>query len=83
MGQQRDEILAAAEIDEDGIADRPGMAAAAVAAVGMHRQDAGGRFAPLRRLDLDGQAIFMAGPVDPDLIADHRAPPTAQPAQTI
>ena len=71
MRQQRDEVLAAAEIDENGVAHGAGMAAAAVAAVGMDRQHAGGRFEPLRRLDLDRQAIFVAGPVDPDLVADH------------
>src|SRR5260221_558405 len=47
------------------------MAAAAVAAVGMDCQHAGCRFAPLRGLDLDRQAIFMAGPVDSDLVADE------------
>ena len=70
MGQQRDEVLAAAEIDEHGIADGAGLAAAAVAAIGMDRDHAGRRFASLRRLDLDRQAIFVAGPVDPDLVAD-------------
>ena len=48
------------------------MAAAAVTAIGMDRHHAGGRFAPLRRLDLDRQPIFVAGPVDPDLVADHQ-----------
>src|SRR5882757_8004803 len=46
------------------------MPAAAVAAVGMHRHYSGSRFAALGGLDLDRQTIFMAGPVDPDLIAD-------------
>ena len=71
MRQQRDEVFAAAEIDENGVAHGAGLAAAAVAAVGMDRHHAGGRFAPLGRLDLDRQAIFVGGPVDPDLVADH------------
>ena len=52
--------------------DGAGLAAAAVAAIGMDRHHAGGRFASLRRLDLDRQAIFVARPVDPDLVADHQ-----------
>jgi hypothetical protein len=47
------------------------MAAAAVAAVRMNRQYAGPRFNSVGRFDLDRQAIFMAGPVDPDVVADE------------
>jgi hypothetical protein len=36
----------------------------------MNRDHARSGFASIRGLDLDGQAIFVAGPVDPDLIAD-------------
>src|SRR5882724_13186295 len=71
MHQQSYEVLAAAEIDENGVAHGTGMAAAAVAAVGMDRQHTGCRFAPLGGLDLDRQAIFMAGTVDPDLVTDE------------
>src|SRR4051794_16963435 len=46
------------------------MSAAAVAAVRMHGHDAGCRFRPLWRFDRNRQPILMAGPVDPDLIAD-------------
>ena len=70
MRQQRDQIFAAAEIDVDGIAHGAGLAATAVAAVGMDRQDAARRFASIGGLDFNGQAIFVAGPVDPDLVAD-------------
>ena len=72
MRQQGDQVLAAAEIDVDGIAPGGGLAAAAVAAVGMNRHHAGGRFDAFGRLHLDGQAVFVIGPVDPDLVADHQ-----------
>ncbi len=72
MRQQRDEVLALPEIDENGVTQSAGLAAAGVAAIGMDGQHAGGRSAPLRRLDLDRQAIFVGRPVDPDLVADHK-----------
>ena len=71
MRQQRDEVLALPEIDENGVAQSAGLAAAGVAAIGMDGHHAGGRFAPFRRLDLDRQAIFVGRPVDSDLVADH------------
>ena len=52
--------------------DGAGLAAAAVAAVGMDRDHARCRFAALRGLDLDRQAIFVGGTVDPDLVADDQ-----------
>ena len=72
MRQQRDEVLALPEIDENGITQRAGLAAAGIAAIGMDGHHARGRFGPLRRLDLDRQAIFVGRPVDPDLVADHQ-----------
>jgi hypothetical protein len=54
MRQQGDQVLAAAEIDEHRIALGGGLAAAAVASVGMHRHDTGGRFDAFRRLHVDG-----------------------------
>src|SRR5258705_1755234 len=71
MGQQRDEVLALPEIDENGITQSAGLTAAGVTAVGVNRHHARSRFAPLRRLDLDRQAIFVRRPVDSDLVADH------------
>jgi hypothetical protein len=72
MREQRDEVLALPEIDENGVTQSAGLAAAGVAAVGMDGHHARGRFAALRRLDLERQAIFMGRPVDPDLVADHQ-----------
>src|SRR5882672_1834655 len=71
MREQRDEVLALPEIDENGITQRAGLAAAGVAAVGVDGHHTRGRFAPLRRLDLERQAIFVGRPVDSDLVADH------------
>jgi hypothetical protein len=71
MRKQCDEVLALTEIDENGVSQRAGLAAASVAAIRMDSHHAGGRFAPLRRLDLNRQAIFVGRSVDPDLVADH------------
>ena len=51
MRQQRDQIPAAAEVDEDSVADGAGPPAPAVSAIGMDRQHAGRRLAALRGLD--------------------------------
>ena len=72
MREQRDEVLARPEIDENSVTQRAGLAAAGVAAIRMDGHHARGRFAPFRRLDLEGQAIFVGRPVDPDLVADHQ-----------
>jgi len=70
--EQRDKILAAAEIDEHGIAHGAGVPAAAVTSIGMHGHDPGGRFDSFGRFDLDRQTIFVTGPVDTNLIADYQ-----------
>jgi hypothetical protein len=38
----------------------------------LNRHDAGGRFDSIGRFHLDRQPVFVTGPVDPDLIADHK-----------
>ena len=72
MRQQDDKVLAAAEIDQHRIALGAGMPAAAVTSVGVHRHDTRGRFDPVGRFDLHGQTVFVTGPVDTNLIADHK-----------
>jgi len=71
MREQRQKSLAATEIDQQRVAPGAGMPTAAVAAVRNNSHHAGRRFDPVRRLHLDRQAVFVTGPVDPDLIADH------------
>src|SRR6187399_2752833 len=38
----------------------------------MDRHHARSRFAALRSLDIEREAVFVGGPVDPDLVADHQ-----------
>ena len=67
---QRDQILGPAKVDKHGIAAGECAPAIVVAAVGRDREHAACRFCPRGRFDLDRQPVFVAGPVDPDLIAD-------------
>ena len=54
-----------------GLTGSHGRAAAAIVAVGHDGQNAGPGPGPVRRCHLDREAKFVAGPVDPDLVADH------------
>ncbi|UFW45795.1 MULTISPECIES: hypothetical protein [Bradyrhizobium] len=75
MRQQCHQILALAEvlaeIDEHRLPAHRGAAAAIIVAVGHDGQNAGPGPDPVGRRHLDREAIFVAGPVDPDLVADH------------
>src|SRR5207244_3028293 len=57
--------------DEHSLPAHRGTAAPAVAAIGHDRQNTGAGPEPVRRHHLDREAIFVAGPVDPNLVADH------------
>ncbi|MEY9621313.1 hypothetical protein [Bradyrhizobium ottawaense] len=71
MRQQCHQILALAEVDEHRLPAHRGAAAAVIVAVGHDGQNAGSGLDPVRRRDLDRETKFVAGPVDPDLVADH------------
>jgi len=81
--EQRKKVLAAAEIDQYGIAHGASLPAAAVTSVRLNRHDAGSRFDPGGRFHLDRQPIFVTGAVDPNLIADHECCQTMQAARAI